>query len=64
MEQMRFSWVKVKNENGRQVLYWTAPMFGSLKLQHEGGRLVIKKQTLFSTKTYIPSLNESVETRR
>ena len=64
MLDMKFTSVKVKNENGRQVLYWTAPLFGSLKVQQAGGRVVIKKQSLFSTKTYMPSLNESIETWR
>jgi hypothetical protein len=53
--------VRVKDEAGQQVLRWSEPWFGSLVVKQENGRVIIERKGLFGKKTYLPSINESVE---
>lgn len=54
--------VRVKDESGKQVLRWTEPLIGSLTVRSDGDRIIIEKKSLFGSKTYLPSMSESVET--
>ncbi len=64
MKSIRCALVKVKDEKGKQILHWAAPLLiGSLSVRYEGGRVFIEKKGMFGTKTYVPAITESVETQ-
>ncbi len=55
--------VKVKDNRGRVMINWTAPLLlGGLTISTKDGKTVIVKRGLFGTQIYMPSLNESIET--
>lgn len=55
--------VKVKDSRGRVVINWTSPLLlGGLTVTSENGKMIIVKRGVFGTQTYIPGMNESVET--
>lgn len=66
METIRCSEVQVRDNNRRQILRWQRPFFGSLTVQNQGRRVLIKRSRWFSLgeKTYLCSGNETVETQK
>ncbi len=55
--------VTVRDGRKKVVIDWTASLFSRVTVKTEEGQTIIAKKSLLGTKTYIPSINESVKTR-
>ena len=57
--------VIVKNQQGRLLRRWTAPLFGTIVVRHTPDRVEIEKRVLFiiPVKKHITGRNDSVEIR-
>ena len=53
----------IVKKDGDVVLRWTSPFIGgALVVSRDADRLIIIKNSIIGTQTYMPSLDESIET--